>query len=461
MSDRSATAPTASVLDAIVKAYDIRGVFPEQIDATVCRALGAGFGLFVRGDDPRTTAVVIARDMRPSGPELVDAFASGVQDQGLDVLDVGLGSTDLLYYASGSLGLPGAMFTASHNPAEYNGIKLCRAGAAPIGEDSGLADIKRHALDPPSPAAQRGTRRTDDLLADFATHVRGFIDTDGLRPLKVVADTANGMGGLVVPAVFEELPFELDVLYPELDGTFPNHEANPIQAENLVDLQARVLEVGADIGLAFDGDADRVFLVDEQAAPVSGSLTTALLARSVLAADPGATVIHNLICSKTVPEVIVEEGGTPVRSRVGHSFIKQLMAETDAAFGGEHSAHYYFRDNWRADSGLIASVMVLEQLSRSGGTLSELLAPLRRYAASGEINTRVADAATVIDHVADHYGDGASDRLDGLTVDAGDWWFNLRPSNTEPLLRLNLEAADEAAVAQRVAEVQAVMAEVG
>ena len=279
--------------------------------------------------------------------------------------------------------------------------------------------------------------------------------------MKVVADTANGMGGLVVPAVFAGLPFELDVLYPELDGTFPNHEANPLQAENLVDLQARVRDVGADIGLAFDGDADRVFLVDERGDPVSGSLTTALLARSILATDPGATIIHNLICSKTVPEVIAEEGGVPLRSRVGHSFIKQMMAETGAAFGGEHSAHYYFRDNWRADSGLIASVMVLEKLARSGGTLSGLLAPLRRYAASGEINTRVRDAASVIDHVAAHYAEASSDRLDGLTVDAGDWWFNLRPSNTEPLLRLNLEAADDDAVAARVAEVQTVMAEVG
>ena len=457
MSDPTASVRTASALDEIVKAYDIRGVYPSQIDAGVCRSLGAGFAAFLRRADQDVRAVVVARDMRPSGPELVDAFAAGVQDHGLDVVDVGLGSTDLLYYASGSLDLPGAMFTASHNPAEYNGIKLCRAGAAPIGEDSGLADIKRYAVEAPAWSGDAGSRRSDDLLAAFAAHVRSFIDTDGLRPLKVVADTANGMGGLVVPEVFAELPFELDILYPELDGTFPNHEANPIQPENLVDLQARVLATGADIGLAFDGDADRVFLVDETAAPVSGSLTTALLARSILAADPGATVIYNLICSKTVPEVVAEAGGNPVRSRVGHSFIKQLMAETGAAFGGEHSAHYYFRDNWRADSGLIASVMVLEQLARSTGTLSELLAPLRRYAASGEINTTVADAAAVIDHVGEHYSDATTDRLDGLTVDAGDWWFNLRPSNTEPLLRLNLEASDDRAVTERVAEVQAVM----
>ncbi|MDH3679802.1 MAG: phosphomannomutase/phosphoglucomutase [Acidimicrobiia bacterium] len=451
----------ALVLDDIVKAYDIRGVYPRQISPELCRSIGSGFAAYLRQAEPASQGVVIARDMRPSGPELVDAFAAGLMAQGLDVVDAGLGSTDLLYYASGVLDLPGAMFTASHNPAEYNGIKLCRAGAAPIGESTGLADIKRYALDPPAHGGDLGTRSERDFLADFAAHVRSFIDTDGLRPLRVVADTANGMGGLVVPEVFAELPFELEILYAELDGTFPNHEANPIQVENLADLRARVVETGADVGLAFDGDADRVFLVDERGEPVSGSLTTALLARSVLAADPGATIIYNLICSKTVPEVIAEEGGTAVRSRVGHSFIKQMMAETGAAFGGEHSAHYYFRDNWRADSGLIASVIVLEQLARSDGTISELLAPLRRYAASGEINTRVSDAERVIEHVAAHYASHRSDRLDGLTIDTGSWWFNLRPSNTEPLLRLNLEAADDDAVAARVAEVQAVMAEVG
>ena len=454
-----------AVLDDIVKAYDIRGTYPDQLNAERCGALAIGFAAFLATAEPETSAVVVGRDMRPSGPELVDAFAAGVRSQGLDVVDIGLCSTDMLYFASGSLGLPGAVFTASHNPARYNGIKLCRTGAAPIGQDTGLADIKEVALAAGAPGPATGGRTERDLLADFAAHVRSFIDTDGLRPLKVVADTANGMGGLVVPEVFAELPFELEVLYPELDGTFPNHEANPIEVENLADLRARVLEVGADIGLAFDGDADRVFLVDERAEPVSGSLTTALLARSILATNPGATVIHNLICSKVVPEVITESGGEPLRSRVGHSFIKQHMAETGAVFGGEHSAHYYFRDNWRADSGLIASVMVLEQLSRSGQTLSELLAPLQRYAASGEINTVVHDAASVIDHVAEHFAAAAPsaeiDRLDGLTVDLGGWWFNLRPSNTEPLLRLNLEAGTADDVERRVAEVQAVMADAG
>jgi phosphomannomutase len=458
-SNPSSAADLASLHD-IVKAYDIRGLYPSQINADVCRALGVGFGVFIREDDEAVTSVVVGRDMRPSGPELVDAFAEGVMSQGLDVVDIGLCSTDMLYFASGSLDMPGAVFTASHNPAQYNGIKLCRRGAAPIGEDSGLGRIKQVALSG-SDSRPVGTRSERDLLSAFSDHVRTFIDAGSLRPLKVVADTANGMGGLVVPEVFNQLPFELEVLYPELDGTFPNHEANPLQEENLADLQARVLEVGADVGLAFDGDADRVFLVDENATPVSGSLTTALLARSILATNPGATVIYNLICSKVVPEVIAESGGAPMRSRVGHSFIKQHMAETGAVFGGEHSAHYYFRDNWRADSGLIAAVMVLQELAAFDGALSELLAPLNRYANSGEINTTVSDAAAVIDAVAAHYGDAETDRLDGLTVDNGDWWFNLRPSNTEPLLRLNLEAPTADDVAARVAEVQAVMASVG
>jgi phosphomannomutase len=447
-------------LDDIVKAYDIRGIYPDQIDAGVCRALGIGFGAFIRDAEPDTTAVIVARDMRPSGPELVAAFAEGVMGQGLDVIDAGMGSTDLLYFASGSMSKPGVMFTASHNPAGYNGIKMCRSGAAPIGADTGLADIKRVAVSGAPEAERAGTLSETDVLDGFAAHVRSFIEPAGLRPLKVVADTANGMGGLVVPAVFAELPFELEILFPELDGTFPNHEANPLVVENLAALRARVLETGADIGLAFDGDADRVFLVDEKANPVSGSDTTALLAKAILAANPGSTIIHNLICSKSVPEVVEESGGTAVRSRVGHSYIKQVMAETGAVFGGEHSAHYYFRDNWRADSGIIAAMMVLEQLGRFDGTLSELLAPLQRYAASGELNTRVTDAAAVIDHVAGHYAEADCDRIDGLTVDAGDWWFNLRPSNTEPLLRLNLEAADADAVAERVAEVRAVMAAV-
>jgi len=440
-------------IDGVFKAYDIRGTVPDQLDTDLCRRIGAAFASFASA--PR---IVLARDMRPTGVELADAFAEGAQSQGVDVVDLGLASTDLVYYASGRLDAPGAMFTASHNPAAYNGIKLCLAGARPVGQDTGLSEIKQQAREAPPPApTEPGRLTTMNLLAEYAAHVRSFIDVTSLRPLKVVADTANGMGGLVVPAVFDGLPFELDILYPELDGTFPNHPADPIQPENQRQLRARVLETGADIGLAFDGDADRVFLVDEQAELMSGSLTTAMVAKGMLERHPGATIIYNLICSKAVPEVIKENGGTPVRSRVGHSFIKQLMAETDAIFGGEHSGHYYFRNNYRADSGLIAAVVVLEQLSRAGMPLSELRRPFDRYAASGEINTTVDDQGSVIERVAATCTGCAQDRLDGLTVDCGDWWFNLRPSNTEPLLRLNLEAPTSAEVARRVAEIRTLL----
>jgi phosphomannomutase len=452
-----------SSLSAIFKAYDVRGTYPDQIDAEQCGRIGAAFARFVGQEAEGAEAVsrvVVARDMRPSGPELVGAFAEGVQSQGLDVVDIGLVSTDMLYFAAGRLEAPGAVFTASHNPARYNGIKMCLAGARPIGQDSGLGRIQELASGPPLPPGPRPGRRSQaDLLGEFADHVRSFVDRATLAPLRVVADTANGMGGLVVPVVFAGLPFELEMLYPELAGTFPNHPADPIQPENLRDLQKRVLESGADVGLAFDGDADRVFLVDERAEPLSGSTTTAIVAAGLLAKEPGATVIHNLICSKAVPEIVRERGGTPVRTRVGHSFIKAVMAETGALFGGEHSGHYYFRANWRADSGLIAALVVLEQLSQAGVPLSELRRPFERYAASGEINTTVADQAAVIEAVAAHYADQPQDRLDGLTVDAGQWWFNLRPSNTEPLLRLNLEAPTDAEVARRVAEVQGLFGE--
>ena len=436
-------------LDAVFKAYDIRGTVPDQLDAELCRAVGAAFARFAAA--PR---ILVARDMRESGVDLAAAFAEGAIGQGVDVVDLGLASTDLLYFASGRLDAPGAMFTASHNPAQYNGIKLCLAGAKPVGQDTGLADIKRLAADdllaaPGGP----GSVTEQSLIDEYADHVVGFVDRDALRPLKVVADTANGMGGLVVPRVFERLPFELEILFAELDGSFPNHPADPIQEENLKDLQARVLETGADVGLAFDGDADRVVLVDELAQPVSGSLTTAMVAASLLQKHPGETVIHNLICSKAVPEVVRENGGTPVRTRVGHSFIKTVMAETGAVFGGEHSGHYYFRDNYRADSGLIAAVVILELLSKATQPLSELRKPFDRYAASGEVNTEVADPRGVIEQVAAAYTDAEQDRLDGLTVDYGDWWFNLRPSNTEPLLRLNLEAPTRAECDARTSEV--------
>jgi phosphomannomutase len=450
------TGPDVSSLDRIFKAYDVRGTVPDQMNADVARAVGAAFAAFTGA-----SRVLVARDMRPSGPELVRAFAEGVTSTGVDVVDLGLCSTDQMYFASGSMNAPGAMFTASHNPAQYNGIKLCRAGARPIGADTGLEQIKASvaailvggSVTAAGGAGRVGTVSTEDVLGDYAAKVRSFVDGTALRPLTVVADTANGMGGLVVPAVFSALPFHLEVMFGELDGTFPNHPADPIQPENLVWLQERIRATGADVGLAFDGDADRCFLVDDQGVPLSGSTTTALVAAAMLEKHPGATVLYNLICSKAVPEIIRERGGVPVRTRVGHSYIKAVMADTDALFGGEHSGHYYFRDNYRADSGAIAALVVLEVLSRSGRPLSEMRKDFERYAASGEINTEVEDPAAVIEAVASVYSAARQDRLDGLTVDLGDWWFNLRPSNTEPLLRLNLEAADRGACQAHTSEV--------
>jgi phosphomannomutase len=441
-----------AVLDRIFKAYDVRGLVPDELNDDVARAVGAAFARFAGA--PR---VLVGRDMRPSGPALSDAFMEGVMSQGVDVVDLGLIPTDLLYFAAGKLDAPGATFTGSHNPAAYNGIKLCLPGAKPVGEDTGLGEIKamvEAGSDALAPAAAPGSRESVDLLDEYAAHVRSFVDTSALRPLKIVADTANGMGGHVLPRVFAPLPFDVEILYAELDGTFPNHPADPIQPENLKDLQARVLETGADVGLAFDGDADRVFLVDEKAQPLSGSTTTAMLAASILDKHPGRAVIYNLICSRAVPEIIREHKGTPVVSRVGHSFVKAVMAEHDAIFGGEHSAHYYFADNYRADSGLIAAVLMLELLSVNAAPLSELRLPFERYAASGEINTRVPDPGAVIDRVETAFaGQGRQNRLDGLTVEFDDWWFNLRPSNTEPLLRLNLEARTPDDCAARVDEV--------
>jgi phosphomannomutase len=440
-------------LDAIFKAYDIRGIHPDEIDEPLVRRIGNAFARFTGA-----ARIVVGRDMRSSSGPLVAAFVDGVTVAGVDVVDVGLCSTDVVYFASGRFDVPGAMFTASHNPAQYNGIKLCRAAAAPVGEDTGLRQIKETvAAGVIEKAEVAGTVEHRDLLSDFAEHVRSFVDVAALRPLSVIADTANGMGGLVVPAVFDPLPGSLEILFGELDGTFPNHPADPIQVENLADLRAAVVAHGADIGFAFDGDADRVFLVDDLGEPVSGSTTTAIVARGLLARHPGETIVHNLICSKAVPEVVRESGGVPVRTRVGHSFIKQVMAETNAVFGGEHSAHYYFRDNWRADSGCIAAVVVLEELGRAGVPLSELRKPFERYVASGEINTRVGDPVATIERVAAAFGRFEQDRIDGLTVDAGDWWFNLRPSNTEPLLRLNLEASDRADCDEHTAEVLAIV----
>lgn len=423
-----------SDLSPIFKAYDIRGVYPEELDEDAARRIGAAFASFVPSEK-----IVVGRDMRTSSSPLATAFAQGVTSAGKSVIDIGEVSTDTCYYASGKLDLPAAMFTASHNPARYNGLKLSLAGAAPISGDTGLAEIRDRAneLDVPEGPAEVEER---DVLSEYADHCRSFVDNRVFRPLKVAVDAGNGMAGKTVPMVFEPLPFEVVPLFFELDGTFPNHPANPIEPENLVALQQKVLEEGCDIGIAFDGDADRVFLVDERAQAVTGSTTTALVASRVLAKHPGEAVLYNLICSWSVPEVISEYGGRPIRTRVGHSFIKQTMAETGAIFGGEHSAHYYFRDNYRADSGMIAALFVLEALSEADVPLSGLLRPFDRYFASGEINSEVADQEGAIEKLAVHYADGKEDRTDGLTVEYEDWWFNCRASNTEPLLRLNLEA---------------------
>ena len=441
----------------VFKAYDIRGTYPDQLNEQLLRAIGSAFATFAA-----VPHIVIARDMRPSGVTLATAFAEGARAVGVAVTDLGLASTDFLYFAAGHLDMPGAMFTASHNPAQYNGIKLCLSGARPVGVDTGLSEIERltqHFYEVPAfgPLADFDEL---NLLTEWVDHVRSFVDVTSLRPLRVVADTANGMGGFVAPLVFDGLGLDLEILYPELDGTFPNHPADPIQPENLRDLQQRVLETGADVGLAFDGDADRVFLINEKAEPVSGSTTTAMVAAAMLRRHPGATILHNLICSKAVPEVIAEGGGTAVRTRVGHSYIKQLMAETGAVFGGEHSGHYYFRDNYRADSGIITALVVLELLSDSGGTLSELAAPFERYRASGEINTEVPDPSASVNAVAALLTSrGVSvDRLDGLTATYDTWWFNLRPSNTEPLLRLNVEASTDEELARRIEEISRLIA---
>ena len=443
---------------SIFKAYDIRGTYPDQLDERVARAAGSAFATFTGA--PR---IVMARDMRPSGEALSAAFADGARAVGVAVVDLGLASTDFLYFATGHLDTPGAIFTASHNPAQYNGIKLCLAGARPVGVETGLADIEAMTnsfYDAPA-TGEPAALESMDLMGEWVEHVHSFVNVASLRPIKIVADAANGMGGLVAPRVFAGLPFEVEVLYAELDGTFPNHPADPLNPANLVDLQRRVLETGADVGLAFDGDADRVFLIDEKAQPISGSTTTAMVAAAMLRRSPGATILYNLICSKAVPEVIAENGGVAVRTRVGHSYIKQVMADTGAVFGGEHSGHYYYRDNYRADSGIITAMVVLELLSEHGVAMSELARPYIRYSDSGEINTEVDVPAAVVAAMAEHLSTGPAvlDALDGLTADYGDWWFNLRPSNTEPLLRLNVEAPDDEQLRARVDEVLAMIKE--
>jgi phosphomannomutase len=441
-------------LSGIVKAYDVRGIVPDQLDESIARCLGAAFV-----DVLAAKALVTAHDMRESGPGLARAFAEGALHRGASVIETGLGSTDQLYFASGLLGLPGAMFTASHNPARYNGIKLCRAGAVAMAQETGLADVRAgaeaylvHGL--PASRSSAGVQ-TRDLLSEYAAYLRTLVDLSGIRPLTVVVDAGNGMAGHTVPAVLGDtvlpaLPLTVIPLYFELDGSFPNHEANPLEPANLIDLQRAVVERGADLGLAFDGDADRCFVVDAAGAAVSPSAITCLVAVRELARHPGAHIIHNLITSRSVPEVIREHGGVPVRTRVGHSLIKAEMARTGAVFGGEHSAHYYFRDFWYADTGMLAAMHVLAALGSRSGSLAELVAPYQRYAASGEINSTVDDQAARVAAVRSEFGDGAEiDDLDGLTVSRPDGsWFNVRASNTEPLLRLNVEARSEAQMQQ-------------
>jgi phosphomannomutase len=442
-------------LSGVVKAYDVRGTVPEELDEQVARAIGAAFA-----DETGAAEIVIAHDMRETGPGLARAFADGALHRGASVAEAGLASTDMLYFASGDLGLPGAMFTASHNPSRYNGIKLCRAGAVAIGRDSGLAQIRaaaeRYLESGLPPATVAGTVEQVDLLARYAEHLRTLVDLTGIRPLKVVVDAGNGMAGYTVPAVLGDavlsaLPITIVPMYFELDGSFPNHEANPLDPANLVDLQDRVVTEGADLGLAFDGDADRCFVIDSSGAAVSPSAITALVAVRELARAPGATVIHNLITSRAVPETIREHGGVPLRTQVGHSTIKTEMARSGAVFGGEHSAHYYFRDFWFADTGMLAAMHVLAALGEQGGRLAELVEPYERYAGSGEINSTVADQQRKIAEIRAAYADAAAelDELDGLTVLLPDGsWFNVRPSNTEPLLRLNVEAPDPPAMQQ-------------
>lgn len=442
-------APDPDVVAAVFKAYDVRGLVPQQIDEGLARATGNAFVQVVLDGQPGGTAdrrIVVGHDMRGSSPGLAREFASGAQDAGADVVLVGLASTDQLYFASGSLDVPGAMFTASHNPAAYNGIKLCRAGAAPVGQQSGLGEIRDLvASGSYREASARGSLGEQDVLEAYADHLLALAPVRGRR-LRVVVDAGNGMAGHTAPAVLGRLDLDVVPLYYELDGTFPNHEANPIDPANLRDLQAAVRAEGADVGLAFDGDADRCFLVDERGEAVDPSAVTALIASRELLRHPGATIIHNLITSRAVPEIVQERGGVPVRTRVGHSYIKATMAESDAVFGGEHSGHFYFRDFWRADSGMLAALHALAALAEQERPLSALLAEYTRYVSSGEVNTEVPDQAVAVDRVLATVGSEPGvevDRLDGLTFTHRDWWFNLRASNTEPLLRLNVEAADE------------------
>lgn len=435
--------------DRIFKAYDIRGRTDiGELTAETARDIGAAFAVFAAAPQ-----VAVGRDCRLSSPQLADAFIGGLTAQGVDVLDLGEVATDVVYYVSGSRNVPGAMVTASHNPPNYNGIKLCREAAAPVGADSGLDEVRRLADRALEPAAVPGTVEQFDPVAGYVEHLMSIVDAERIGRLRVAVDGGNGMAGVVLPTVFDRIPAELLGLYLQPDGTFPNHPADPLRPENLADLLQLMQRESPDLGVAFDGDADRAFFVDDRLEPVPGSTTTALIARWYLEKEPGATIVHNLITSKAVPEVVRAAGGTPVRTRVGHSFIKEIMADTGAAFGGEHSGHYYFRANYRADSGMLAMLVLLQVISEAGRPLSELRTAVEPYASSGEVNLEVTDQQAAMERVAAGFSDGAADRLDGLTIEWDDRWFNLRPSNTEPVLRLNVEAADRVAVEDLVSRV--------
>jgi phosphomannomutase len=456
---------TLQRLQNLIKAYDVRGIVPTDLDENICYLIGQAFvvALKLRKADGGCGQVVIAHDMRPSGPALVKSFAKGVTEQGVDVLHMGLASTDGLYFATGFLNIAGAMFTASHNPAEYNGIKLAKAGAAPVGQDSGLKEITQLVLNGIAKySGPVGTESSKDLNSEYVKYLHSLVDLKAARKLKVVIDAGNGMGGFSVPKVFENSSFEIVPMYFELDGTFPNHEANPIEPANLVDLQKRVLAEKADLGIAFDGDADRAFFIDEKGQSISPSAITALIAKRELKREPGSTIIHNLITSRSVAEVVKENGGTARKTRVGHSFIKQVMKDTNAIFGGEHSGHFYFRDFWFADSGMLAALHVLAALgeTKDGTTFSSLIKEFDRYVASGEINTRVKDVSVTSKKVKEHFAgvkDVQIEELDGITFSGDTWWVNVRPSNTEPLLRLNAEAKERATMEKVRDEVLAII----
>jgi phosphomannomutase len=444
----------------IFKAYDIRGLVGTELTKQFAFSTGVAFAKFLELEREPAT-VVIGEDMRPSSPELAEAFSAGVTSQGLDVVRIGLASTDMLYFAAGKLNLPGAMFTASHNPAEYNGIKMCLSGARPIGKESGLLTIEKYVREG-VPVSMRpvGKESHREMLNEYVDHLLKLVDVSSIRKLRIVVDAGNGMAGHTAPAVFAKINVDVTEMYYELDGTFPNHEANPIDEENLKDLKKKVIQKGADIGLAFDGDADRCFLVDENGAAVNPSLLTALIADRELKKKPGSPIIYNLISSRAVKEIVEENGGKALRSRVGHSFIKAMMAESGAIFGGEHSGHFYFADFWRADSGMLAALHAIAALGESDKSLSELLKPYARYVASGEINSKVSDGKAVMAHIKELYGSKpgvTTDELDGLTVNGDSWWFNVRASNTEPLLRLNVEAKTQGEMSSVRDEVLAVI----